>query len=500
MTPEAVEILGERLFQRAEAARRESPARGLRLARRGEIRLARGTGAKRGSGSTAWQRARLARVAGHALRALGRHAEALRAYGAAADLFRRAGAGLEMARCGIGRVDAFMYLGRYEEAEREGSAALRILERGRKRQVAARLLNNLANLDYRRDRPERALARYARARPALAAQGSAAVGRVDANRANCLALRGRPDEAARLLRRARRAFQSAALPVDAAGCDYALAYLLFLRHRYIDALFALESLDTVFERLKANDYRVLLEIDAAEVLLRLGRPEEAEHSAARAAARAESLGLRYERCKANYLEAVAAASRGDLDTARRRLGYAARGFGAEKNRVWAAQCRLALGECNLEAGRARAAESGAARAGKEFSREGDAEREGLAWVLAGRAALATGRSAARHLARARAAERRSGSEFLGFRVSCLTGDVAFRRSRLDLARLAYSRAARLSESLAGRVRTELYRATDWTSWEDAYPRLVALELAAGRTAKAFHALERGRARAFELTE
>ena len=499
MTSESIESLGEELFGRVEAARQRSPTRGLRLARQAEKRLTRRTGPARGRASAAWQRGRLARAAGHALRALGRHVEALRAYDAAAAHFRRSGDAIESARCGIGRVDALMYLGRYEAAEREGAVALRVLEQGRQRAVAARLLNNLANLDYRRDRPERALARYARARPGLAAMGAAALGRVDANRANCLALRGRPEEAARLLGKARRAFQSAALPVDAAACDYALAYLLFLRHRYIDALFALESLESVFERLRASDYRALLDLDAAEILLRLGRPEEAERSAARAAERAESLGLRYERSKAIYFEAVAAASRGDLDTARRLLAGAARGFVGERNRVWAAQCLLAVAECDLGGKRTAAAESRAERAAKEFGGENDDERAGLAWVLAGRAAHAGGRRAHRHLARARRSERRARSAFLSFRVACLAGDAAFRARRPDRARRAYAKAARLSESLAGRVRSELFRATDWTAWEDAYPRLVALELAAGRTAKAFHALERGRARAFELS-
>ena len=448
--------------------------------------------------SFSWQRARILRASAHALRALGRYEEAAGRYEEAAALFRRAGDAAEAARCAIGRVDALMYLGRYEVAQREGRIALRVLERTGDRATAARLLNNLANLEYRFDHPERALALYGKARTDLVRQGPAATGRVDANRANCLALRGQPTRATALLRRARTAFRQAGLMVDTAGCDYALAYLLFLRHRYVDALYALAELETSFERLGASDYRALLELDAAEVLLRMGRPHEAERSAGRAAERARSLGLRYEEAKATYFEAVAVATRGDLETARGLLYGAEKQFRGERNRTWQGQCRLARAECNLQSNRAARAEKEARQAAMWFAHGRDAEREGLARVLEARAKLARSGSATRAIGQARRVARRARSPFLRFRVACLMGDAVLAADEMAAARRAYRQAARISESLAGQVRTELFRAADWTSWEDAYPRLVALEMAAGRNAAAFHALERGRARAFEV--
>ena len=483
----------EIVLARIEAARARSPRAGLAAAERALARLGKLTSGRDGRAAV---EARLVRLRGHALRALGRHREAARDYEAASRGFVLARLPVESARCAIGWVDALMYLGRGAQARRIAARALKRLERAGERAAAARLLNNIANLEYRLDRPLRALALYARARHGLAGD-SAAIARVDANRANCMALRGRPGDAAKLFVQARREFTRAGRIPDAAGCDYALAYLLFLQHRYAEALFALAALEPVFDRLGVGDYRLLLDADAAEIYLRLGQPPEAATAAARAAKRAEALGLRYEGAKSNYFEGVAHAARGDFAAARVRLVRAARDFARERNRVWEGQCELARAECDLAEGKSSRAAVRARRAARVFARSGDPIREGLALVLVGRAALASGRSARPESKRARVLARKPGATFLAFRVACLEGDQAVAARAPALARRAYGRAIRIAESLAGRVQSELFRATDWTAWEDAYPRMVALEVAAGRPAGVFRALERARARAFE---
>lgn len=484
------------VLDRVEAARARSPRAGLAAAERALGRLQK---SGRAADELGPHKGRLVRARGHALRALGRHAEAVRDYRLASRTFDSARLPVESARCAIGWVDALMYLGRHAEARRIAARALPRFTRAGEQAAAARLLNNIANLEYRLDRPDRALALYARARRGLVGD-PAAVGRVDANRANCMGLRGRPDDAARLLLGARRSFARSGRALDAAACDYALAYLLFLQHRYAEALFALAALEPVFERLGAQDYRVLLDTDAAEIYLRLGRAAEAATAAAQSAERASALGLRYERAKGRYFEGVAHAARGDFAEARRRLFLAGQDFGRERNRIWEAQCGLARAECDLVEGRPSRAAAGARRAAVEFARAGDPVREGLALVLVGRSALASGRRDRLALNRARTLARKPGATFLAFRVACLEGDHAIAVGDLGVARRAYARAIRISESLAGRVQGELFRATDWTAWEDAYPRMVSLELAAGRAAGVFRALERGRARAFERAQ
>lgn len=483
----------EIVLERIEAARARSPRAGLAAVERALARLGQPTSGRDGHAAL---EARLVRLRGHALRALGRHREAARDYETASRGFDLARLPVESARCAIGWVDALMYLGRGVQARRIATRALKRLERAGERAAAARLLNNIANLEYRLDRPVRALALYARARRGLAGD-SAAIARVDANRANCMALRGRPGDAGKLLVQARREFTRAGRIPDAAGCDYALAYLLFLQHRYAEALFALAALEPVFDRLGVGDYRLLLDVDAAEIYLRLGQPPEAATAAARAAKRAEALGLRYEGAKSNYFEGVAHAARGDFATARVRLARAARDFARERNRVWEGQCELARAECDLAEGKSLRAAIRARRAARVFARSGDPIREGLALVLVGRAALASGRRARGEAKRARMLARKPGATFLSFRVACLEGDQAVAARAPALARRAYGRAIRIAQSLAGRVQSELFRATDWTAWEDAYPRMVALEVAAGRPSGVFRALEQARARAFE---
>jgi hypothetical protein len=490
-------LTAEARLERVDRARALSPRRGLEAARRALARPGATTGKA--------EQARLVRARAHALRLLGRHEEALRDYRAAATSLARAGEPLEAARCAIGAVDALMYLGRYAPARRMARSALARFARAGERAAAARLLNNLANIEYRLDRPGAALALYARARRALAAGRApdpAALGRVDANRANCLAMKGQPKEAARLFADARRAFERAGRTLDAAACGYGRANLLFLQHRYAEALFALAALEPAFGRLGAGDFLALLDLDASEIYLRLGRPADAVTAAGQAAARASVLGLRYERAKSLYFEGVGLASRGALPEARLRLAQAARGFAREDNRVWLGQCALARAECDLAAGQVARARRGGEAAVREFRRAGDPLREGLAWVLIGRAALARpAKSSAlvrEAISRARRLARAPGAAFLSFRVACLEGDHALAQRRFAAARSAYRRALTTAESLAGRVQGEVFRATDWSAWEAAYPGLVALEIADGGPDGVFRALERARARAFEL--
>lgn len=490
MSVKRVAARAQACLERAERLRPVSPREALVETRRG-LRLVDVPPALAG---------RLHRLAGHVLRSLGRHAEAERAYQEAARDFTRAREPVEVARCAIGRIDALMYLGRHAELRRVAAAALRRFAAAGESAAAARLRNNLANLEYRLDRPEAALRLYAEARRGLARDPRARA-RIDANRANCLALRGRAVEASRLLRDARRTFERAGLALDVVACDYALAYMLFLGHRYAEALFALAALESSFERAGAADFRALLDLDAAEIYLRLGRPADALVAADRASGRSEALGLRTEAARALLFGAVARAARGEVAAARSGLTAAARAFRREGHATGAGIADLARAEIDLAAGRAAAAAQRARRAAGEFAREGDHEREGMAWVAAGRAELvrasrarAAGASA---VARARVCARAAGSSFLAFRVACLEGDFAFGGGDLAAARRAYLRAARLSESTAARVRGEMVRATDWSAWEDAYPRLVAVEYAAGRTPALFRALERGRASAFE---
>jgi len=426
-------LTAEARLERVDRARALSPRRGLEAARRALARPSATTGKV--------EQARLVRARAHALRLLGRHDEALRDYRVAAAAFTRAGEPLEAARCAIGAVDALMYLGRYAPARRMARAASARMNRAGERAAVARLLNNLANIEYRLDRPGAALALYARARRALAAGRApdpAALGRVDANRANCLAMKGQPKEAARLFGDARRAFERAGRKLDAAACDYGRANLLFLQHRYAEALFALAALEPAFDQLGAGDFRALLDLDASEIYLRLGRPADAVTAAGQAGARATALGLRYERAKSLYFEGVGLASRGALPEARARLAQAARGFARENNRVWLGQCALARAECDLAAGRVASARRGGETAVREFRRAGDPLREGLAWVLIGRAALARpAKSAAlarAAIAHARRLARAPGAAFLSFRVACLEGDHALAQRRFTAAR------------------------------------------------------------------
>ena len=137
----------------ARGALEQDPRAALTAARRA-VRIPRASRTLQG---LAW------RELGHALKALERHDEAIRAYSRSRSLLRAAGELVEAARTEIGWTDALMYLDRYREARRVGRRALRtFLDQGDARR-AGRVLMNLGNLEYRRDRPLEAVALYRQA-------------------------------------------------------------------------------------------------------------------------------------------------------------------------------------------------------------------------------------------------------------------------------------------------------------------------------------------------
>jgi tetratricopeptide (TPR) repeat protein len=479
-----------RLITDVESLRRTNPESALEALSRGFAIALRG--------ATPDRRGELWRVRGHVLRSLRRLRPAVDAYRRAEQWYGRAGNRGERGRCAIGLVDALMYLGRYREAEREAERGRQDLKRAGDWAAEARLLNNQGNLYHRTDRPALALESYQRARGALARAGDErGRGLVAGNVANCLSLLGRLGEARKLYLDSRQASVRGGFMVDALNADYNLAYLEFLDQRHERALEDLERVRGTARGAGVPGIAALSGLDRAEILLRLGAHAEALAEAREASSAFVTLGMTYERAKAETFAALAEFRLGRYRQAQLRLERALDAFVSEGNAVWTGETLVGLGTLWWSQGEVAAAAPMLAAAARRFAWAKDQEREGCARALLVRACLEAGtmRQAAAQLARARALSRGGRSVRLRHLVWVAAAELAWRRGELARARRALSRAALESERLAARILDEQWRASFWAEWGVPHQELAALELRAGRTAEAFEALERGRGRA-----
>src|SRR5204862_2239468 len=272
----------------------------------------------------------------------------------------------------------------------------------------ARLLNNEGNLYHRTDRPALALESYRRARGALKRAGDdRGQGVVAGNVANCLSLLGRLPEARRLYHQARTSSLRGGFPVDALNADYNLAYLEFLDHRHERALDDLERVRGAARGAGVPGIAALSGLDRAEILLRLGAHAEALAEARDASSAFVTLGMGYERAKAETFAALAEFRLGRFGQARLRLERALEAFVSEGNAVWTGETLVGLGTLWWSRGEVAAATPMLAAAARRFEWAKDREREGCARALLVRAHLESGRprAAATQLARARALAR-----------------------------------------------------------------------------------------------
>lgn len=477
------------LLRRVEALRRQQPAAALAELDAGFA------AAQRGADDAT--RGLLWRTRAHVLRGVRRTREAAAAYARAAAWYARAKNVLEEGRCAIGRVDALMYLGRYDEARRAAARGRRLLTQTGDRAALARLLNNEGNLWHRLDLPQRALECYRGAVRQLERAGDANSARmIGTNVGNCLSLLGRCSEARAHYTAARAAHEAAGAGNEALSAEYNLAYLDFLEHRDEAAL---EGLAHVRDAAAARGYpslAALARLDRAEIFLRLGAHEEALAQAHEAVRACHAIGLLYETAKAEVFAALAQFRLGQPAAARRGIERALERFDEEGNQVWTGEALLGLATVWWKDGNARAAVALLSAARRRFAAAGDREREACAATLEARACLACGdaRGAKRRLDASSAKRSRLSPRLQHLRMAA---GAAIARHDGDIAgaRRLLARAAVSAERLAARILDEQWRSTFWGEWGWPHRELAALELSEGRFAAAFEALEAGRGRA-----
>lgn len=290
---------------------------------------------------------------------------------------------MEAARTEIGRVDALMYLDRYADALRVGRRALSEFHRLNEPARAGRLLTNLGNLEYRRDRPAAALAFYEEALALLRGRAEDRdLAAVEFNVGNILSLMDRDREAEQRYLTARTAARTAGDAVLEVMADYAVAGLALVRGHYPDALVALADCEDRFSALGHERGRLNCLLDRAETYRRLGLHADAAHAAEEALSGVRRLRLAAEEARALFLAGIGRVRGGDPEPGRRLLLRAERRFLALGNPVQAAAVVLRAAQSeqfpasNPSAARSldRAASRFRAAGHRELAAEADLER------------------------------------------------------------------------------------------------------------------------------
>jgi CHAT domain-containing protein len=422
------------------------------------------------------------RAMGHVFLLEGRSEAAVVAYQAAIARFRTARKPLEEAITRSGGLQALIYLGRYATAQSWARQARTIFERAGDRLRLARLDSNFANVLYRQDRFEEALALYRRAHRTLARVGAPNdVAIALRNLAVCLISLNHFDQALATYQQARRYSERHTLPLLVAEADYNIAYLYYLRGEYSRAIELYEATRRRCVRLGDRYHQALCDLDQSELSLELNLTEEGARLGRQAFSRFDELGMHYEAAKALTWLAIAATQSGEPEQALHNFAQARRRFRREHNRPWLALLDLYQAIVLLDADRLLEARELAEAAQLVFLETGLVAKAALAELVLARVALRAGDATTAegwcHAAIERLATTQAPA--LRFQASFVLGQIAEAMGRADAAADAYLDAHAWLESLRTDLRADEIKIAFLKDKLVVYESVVAVALAGG---------------------
>lgn len=286
---------------------------------------------------------------GAAHRAIGDFPEALEHLSKSAEMLEAAGIIGNLAIVLSIRADILMVTGQLDLALEDARRARRLHQEDDDPLGAARALNVIGNLIWRKEDLVEALATYEQARAELPSEGRTMnlAGLIDQNRANVLSDLCRPDEAERLYARCVEQFTADGQTLLAREARYNWGCMLVTAGRWQEAFSLLGDLRPNLTEHADKRLLALVNLALAELRLRLDLLREAELEARDASSAFGDLSMGYERSKSEFVRGVAL-SRSNVEGAREALTRALEGFRAEGNRPWQALSRLRLGALELD--------------------------------------------------------------------------------------------------------------------------------------------------------
>ncbi|MCU0758515.1 MAG: CHAT domain-containing protein [Steroidobacteraceae bacterium] len=431
-----------------------------------------------------------------------RYQAALERYEAALVDFEFCGDELEGARTRSNALQTLIYLSRYDEALRWAESAREVFVRRNEPLRLARLDGNRANLHYRQDRLEEAIALYEDVERRFAELGQPRdIAAVLRNKAVCQLGLGQFDAALETHRAARAFCEAHGMAGLAAECDYTIANLHYQRGDYLLARSLYRDARRAAARLGDEYHVALCDLDEAELLLDLNLAEEAAASARRAVRVFRRLGLGVEATKARVFSALADAARGATRGALRTLTRARRHFREEGNALWPPLLDLYRALLLEKSGEWEAARRRCQAALDGLSANFLPGKSVHGHLLLARLALRAGDTglAARHLAGAERVLPQTQSPAMQGHAYYVNGMLCESRGDVDGALRSYGLAQREFESLRDRLRTDDLRLAFLDDKVDVYAAQFELRLGRGELAAAFAVVERAKSQSLLAT-
>src|SRR5262249_6699713 len=215
----------------------------------------------------------------------------------------------------------------------------------------ARLDSNIANIYYRQDRFQDAVALYEGAYSEFLQCGEpldlAAVPRNLAVGYTSLNDSPRAEEPSRL---ARRHCQEHGFSLLVAEADYNVAYLHYLRGEYLRAIELYDQTRTLCAALGDHYHQALCDLDESEIYLELNLTEGGTELAQDAFVAFHELGMTYEAAKAATFSAIASSQQGRYKQSLAVFDQARELFVKEQNKLWPALIDLYKALVLYEAG------------------------------------------------------------------------------------------------------------------------------------------------------
>lgn len=321
----------------------------------------------------------------------GQNAAAHAGFEAAAELHLAAQEPLEAAIAWRSLVEVCHQMGRRDEALQQAARAREVFTRHGAEQLLAELDVNVGNVLVRLDEYPAADEHYARALQRFQALGHAmGVSYCQFNLAVVAMNLSAIDLARERWLAARAGMLAGGQLLHVADCDYNLAYLLSRSGDFRGALQQLEAARALYLANGKPAGGPLCDLDLAEIHLRLGSLELALEHAQSAVKAFGDLGLELERGRAELIQGLALARRGNHGAARRAIEQAGQRFVTVGNRNSAAIAELELAALEVDRGQPEPARRRARAARHQFEERELKLLAGLATLVAARAELARG--------------------------------------------------------------------------------------------------------------
>ncbi len=477
--------LGTALLDAARKQMREDPTEAAQLALCARVAVTR---------ESSDERVEALSLLGQAQTLRGKFAAAVRAYERAIE---RAVAQRDKTRLRALSLHARIHLGRDDEVRAIGADCLTALAKDPDPRLIVLTRMSLADQAFRLDNPQRALEHYA-ALASIAAQASPQLRAVIAcNRANALAASYLFEEAAASFAEARALLSDDRFRHTRAQVQSNTAYLELSQGQYDAALRRYDDASASFEELGDARHLALIDLERAEVHLRLNMPADATRLAAAASARFRHLGMKKEHAQIEFVRGQALQALGEGRQASETFQLAQELFLALSMYGRVAACMLQRAFLALKQGDADSATEQVEQASILVENSDDVLLAARVELMRARLAVERGLDSDATVALHAASNAIEGihAPWLSMEIDRWFGKT--RRARGDTrgAVEAFRRAIDTLESYRGGVPSDEYMASFLSARADLYTDCVELLVSLGEIEAAYELTERGKSRA-----